>query len=92
MKLADMQDLGSCAQKRAGSSPVARTEALLSGRFANFWSEYSGTEDGTLVKGIKRHPNIGNNVVIYAGATILGGDVFIFFKLIMKILLFIQVL
>ena len=34
-------------------------------------------EDGTLVKGIKRHPNIGNNVVIYAGATILGGDVYI---------------
>lgn len=32
-------------------------------------------EDGSLVKGIKRHPNIGNNVVIYAGATILGGDV-----------------
>ena len=30
--------------------------------------------DGTLVKGNKRHPNIGNNVVIYAGATILGGD------------------
>ena len=29
--------------------------------------------DGTLVKGIKRHPDIGNNVVIYAGATILGG-------------------
>jgi len=34
-------------------------------------------DDGTLVKGIKRHPNIGNNVVVYAGATILGGDVFI---------------
>mgnify|MGYP003605285720 FL=1 len=30
-------------------------------------------EDGTLVKGIKRHPDIGNNVVIYSGATILGG-------------------
>lgn len=30
--------------------------------------------DGSLVKGIKRHPDIGNNVVIYAGATILGGD------------------
>ncbi len=30
--------------------------------------------DGTLVKGIKRHPDIGNNVVIYAGATILGGN------------------
>lgn len=34
-------------------------------------------EDGTLVKDVKRHPNIGNNVVIYAGATILGGDVYI---------------
>ena len=33
--------------------------------------------DGTLVKGNKRHPNIGNNVVIYAGATILGGDTYI---------------
>ena len=32
------------------------------------------SEDGTPVKGVKRHPNIGNNVVIYAGATILGGD------------------
>lgn len=31
-------------------------------------------EDGTLVKGIKRHPDIGDRVVIYAGATILGGD------------------
>lgn len=30
-------------------------------------------EDGNPVKGIKRHPDIGNNVVIYAGATILGG-------------------
>ena len=29
---------------------------------------------GTLVKGRKRHPDIGSNVVIYAGATILGGD------------------
>lgn len=31
-------------------------------------------EDGVLIKGIKRHPDIGNRVVIYAGATILGGD------------------
>ena len=30
--------------------------------------------DGLLVKGIKRHPDIGNNVIIYAGATVLGGD------------------
>ena len=38
---------------------------------------FAVAEDGSLVKGIKRHPNIGNNVVIYAGATILGGDVYI---------------
>ncbi len=31
-------------------------------------------EDGTPVKGVKRHPDIGDRVVIYAGATILGGD------------------
>ena len=30
--------------------------------------------DGSLVKGIKRHPDIGNDVVIYAGATVLGGS------------------
>ena len=29
---------------------------------------------GALVKGVKRHPNIEDNVVIYAGATILGGE------------------
>lgn len=34
-------------------------------------------EHGNPVKGGKRHPNIGNNVVIYANATILGGDTFI---------------
>lgn len=31
-------------------------------------------EQGNPVKGIKRHPDIGNNVVIYANATILGGN------------------
>ena len=31
-------------------------------------------ENGNPVKGIKRHPNIENDVIIYAGATILGGD------------------
>ncbi len=30
-------------------------------------------ENGNPVKNIKRHPNIGNHVVIYANATILGG-------------------
>ena len=29
---------------------------------------------GALVKGLKRHPNIEDNVIIYANATILGGD------------------
>ena len=29
-------------------------------------------DEGNLIKGIKRHPNIEDNVVIYAGATILG--------------------
>ena len=32
------------------------------------------TDIAGLVKGIKRHPNVEDNVVIYAGATILGGD------------------
>ena len=32
-------------------------------------------EHGNPVKGIKRHPNIEDDVIIYAGATILGGDV-----------------
>ena len=31
-------------------------------------------ENGNPVKKIKRHPDIGNHVVIYANATILGGD------------------
>ena len=30
--------------------------------------------DGSLVKGIKRHPNVGDRVVIYSGATVLGGN------------------
>ena len=31
-------------------------------------------DQGNPVKGVKRHPDIGNHVVIYAGATILGGS------------------
>ena len=34
-------------------------------------------DNGNPVKGIKRHPDIGNRVVIYAGATILGGETII---------------
>ena len=30
-------------------------------------------DDGNPIKGIKRHPDIGNDCVIYANATILGG-------------------
>ena len=30
--------------------------------------------EGRLVKGIKRHPDVEDNVIIYAGATILGGN------------------
>ncbi|MCR4817918.1 MAG: hypothetical protein K5841_03045 [Fretibacterium sp.] len=35
---------------------------------------FKAAPDGSLIKGIKRHPDIGNEVVIYSGATILGGD------------------
>lgn len=35
---------------------------------------FSLDERGNPIKGVKRHPDIGDNVVIYAGATILGGD------------------
>ncbi len=38
---------------------------------------FKADEQGNPIKGIKRHPNIGDNVVIYAGATILGGDTFV---------------
>lgn len=35
---------------------------------------FPADENGNPIKGIRRHPHIGNNVIIYAGATILGGD------------------
>ncbi|MFA6004711.1 MAG: hypothetical protein WC881_11660, partial [Elusimicrobiota bacterium] len=35
---------------------------------------FAKDEHGVLVKGIKRHPDVEDNVVIYAGATILGGE------------------
>jgi serine O-acetyltransferase len=31
-------------------------------------------EKGRIIRGIKRHPSIGNNVVIYSGATLLGAE------------------
>lgn len=35
---------------------------------------FANDENGNPVKGVKRHPLVGDHVVIYAGATILGGD------------------
>ena len=34
-------------------------------------------KDGKLVRGYKRHPSVGNDVVIYANASVLGGDTYI---------------
>jgi len=34
-------------------------------------------EKGHIIKGRKRHPTVGNNVVIYSGATLLGADAII---------------
>ena len=34
-------------------------------------------ENGNPIKGIQRHPTLGNGVIVYAGATILGGDTII---------------
>jgi serine O-acetyltransferase len=31
-------------------------------------------EKGALIRGAKRHPTVGNNVIIYSGATLLGAD------------------
>ncbi|MBX6351298.1 MAG: serine acetyltransferase [Clostridia bacterium] len=35
---------------------------------------FSRDEEGNLMRGVKRHPTIEDDVTIYAGATILGGD------------------
>ncbi|MBO5790598.1 MAG: serine acetyltransferase [Clostridia bacterium] len=34
-------------------------------------------ENGNPIKGVKRHPQIGDRVIIYAGATILGGNTYV---------------
>ena len=39
-------------------------------------------EDGKVLKGVKRHPTVEDDVVIYAGATILGGNTIIGQKII----------
>jgi serine O-acetyltransferase len=35
------------------------------------------TRKGQALKGVKRHPTIGNNVTIYSGTSVLGGDTII---------------
>ena len=34
-------------------------------------------DEGKLVRGYKRHPTVGSNVVIYANASVLGGDTYV---------------
>ncbi len=52
---------------------IGRNVKLYQGVTLGALSFDKDPETGALVKGIKRHPNVEDNVVIYAGATILGG-------------------
>ena len=53
---------------------IGRNVKLYQGVTLGAKSFQKDPETGALVKGIKRHPNVEDNVVIYAGATILGGN------------------
>ena len=53
---------------------IGRTVKIYQGVTLGALSFPKDEKTGILVKGIKRHPNVEDNVVIYAGATILGGD------------------
>ena len=53
---------------------IGRNVKLYQGVTLGALSFPKDPETGVLMKGHKRHPNIEDNVVIYAGATILGGD------------------
>ena len=53
---------------------IGRNVKLYQGVTLGAKSFTKDPDTGALVKGIKRHPNVEDNVVIYAGATILGGD------------------
>ena len=56
------------------SLPMSESQERLLSPLMDVRKADGGLFDGSLVKGVKRHPNIGSRVVIYAGATILGGD------------------
>ena len=53
---------------------IGRNVKLYQGVTLGALSFPKDEETGMLKKGHKRHPNVEDNVVIYAGATILGGD------------------
>lgn len=53
---------------------IGRNVKLYQGVTLGALSFDKDPETGALVKGVKRHPNVEDNVVIYAGATILGGQ------------------
>ena len=53
---------------------IGRNVKLYQGVTLGAKSFAKDPDTGALVKGTKRHPNVEDNVVIYAGATILGGD------------------
>ena len=56
-----------------GTTVIGRNVRLYQGVTLGGLS-FAKDDNGALVKGLKRHPNIEDNVVIYANATILGGD------------------
>ena len=53
---------------------IGRNVKLYQGVTLGALSFPKDEKTGMLMKGHKRHPNVEDNVVIYAGATILGGD------------------
>ena len=53
---------------------IGRNVKLYQGVTLGALSFAKDPETGALVKGVKRHPDVEDNVVIYAGATILGGS------------------
>ncbi len=53
---------------------IGRNVKLYQGVTLGALSFPKDKKTGMLMKGHKRHPNVEDNVVIYAGATILGGD------------------
>ena len=53
---------------------IGRNVKLYQGVTLGALSFEKDPKTGVLIKGVKRHPNVEDNVVIYAGATILGGE------------------